>query len=1426
MMVQRWWMKGRRDLLCAALLFIFPLLIFGSVSVGNRTMVPADGLALFEPYRSALQDRVATVQNSLVLDLLLENYVWKQFIVDSIRAGSLPLWDPYVFAGHPFLANGQHSALYPLAWLVFLMPVPRAFGVFMVLQLGLAGLSMYVFGRVLRAGRAGALMAGVVFQLSGFMVISAVHPMIVAGASWLPLLLALIECTITRAGVPWRARAMLPWALAGAVTLGLQILAGHAETTYFVLLVMAAYAGWRLVVRAFTHTRREWRAEVLSPALGLLLMVGLGLALGAVQWIPFYEVARASFRQGGASLPEVLGWAYPKRRLITFLVPNFFGNPTHRTIRDLFTGEVIRATVNAHGEPIRAFDWGLKNYVEGAAYLGILPLLLALIAVIRSPSHSFPAGTAMDSGGKGGLWARARRWLLRPHVPFLTGLILFSLGSIFGTPLYAVVYALPFLSQSHSPFRWVFPLTVAVSALAGLGLKAVGDFRRGHLLLRRVAAAGRSSPRWVRVLLWGADLNAITVVGALAIWGGLAMGAGVLGGRFAFPMIEPWVERAFGSLANASHAFPGHRAFYAYLTPWLLTAAGLLLSGGIVLRVSRCPFTLKLGRWRVPLWVVLALGIVLVDLVTFGQGFHPAVDPSLLRVRPPVVAFLQQDTDRWRLSTFDPRGRNTLHANLGMMHEFEDVRGYDSVFSGQYVAYMNLIEPQGGLLYNRIAPFKEFSSLDSPLTDLLNVKYIVTQEEIPLPKYRQVYEDASVRVYENLGVMPRAFTLPASTTLRVPNLASVGQAVLAHDPRFHVIVEEGDAGWLGPAPAPLPSATAPVTGEPVAQSIARYTANEVLVDVRTAEPSWLVLTDTFAQGWKAFVRPPGSGQDQEQELAIARVAGNFRGVRVEGDVTVRFKYTPNSVKIGAFISFLGGMTGVLLTVVWIWRLVYRDTGTQSTVQRVAKNSIAPILLTLFNRAVDFAFAALMLRVLGPTNAGDYYFAGSTFIWFDIITNFGLNTYLTREVSRHRDHARRYLANTTLVRLALSLVAMPLLLAFIGVRQTAIASLTSPASQQAIVSILLLYVGLIPNSISTGLTALFYAYEKAEYPAVITSMSTLLKVALGTGMLLAGYGIVGLAGVSIAVNLVTLTVLSATAWRLFPALRGGWRQNLVHLRERGRTLRRAMIRASWPLMVNHLLATLFFKVDVTLMESILGSEPLGLYSIGYKFLDALNVVPSMFTMALFPVISRQAREDRDAFKRFYHLGAKILVMLALPAAILTTVVAREMVLVLGGADYLPGAAEALRLIVWSMPIGWINSLTQYVLIALDRQRYLTWAYLVGFGFSLLANLLLMPRFGYRASALLHIGAELVLFVPFVIGVLQALKPIAWWSFLGKPVVAAVVTGAVAALLYVVAGRFAAAAGALVAYPLLIWRLRVLTPEEQATLAPLLKRSSRG
>ncbi len=1387
--MKRFWRTYRSDLLCLMLLLGLPWLLYASVSLGGKTLLPADILYQFQPYRAAAPTFDALpAQNSLLGDLILQNYPWKQLLRQAIETRTLPLWDPYLFTGHPFLANGQHSALYPLNIVFYLLPLPRAYGIFTALQVGLAGVWMYLFAKTLGTGRLGALLAGIAWQLSGFLTVSVVHPMIIAAASWLPLLLLWIELIVRRAAFLGQERATLPWVLGGAVTLGLQLLAGHAEITYFVLLVMGAFALWRSLYIAGHTAREHWRQTLLSPVVGLLGFVALGLGLGAVQFLPLYEVAHESFRQGSATLAQVLSWAYPWRRVITFLVPNFFGNPAHHTLYDLFTGEWVSATVNAYGDPITSFDWGIKNYVEGGVYLGLLTLALALIGIVGV------AGRNEEEAS--GFVAALRRWWRHPYIPFFTLLSLFSLGCIFGTPVYALVYQLPFLNQSHSPFRWVFPLTLSAAVLAAFGAQRVTLFR----WTRGPDKGARANPRGVgRLLLFGASPNLVSLVAALCLWGGVGLLGATWASRLLFPHFEPWVERAFWSLAKAAYAFPDHRAFYAYLFPWVQRAALLLIITGVVLRVSRCPIYLP-RRWGGrPVWQALAVFVLIFDLLLFGMGFSPAVDPALLDYTPPVVDFLRQDTDLWRFSTFDPHGTKVFDANVGMFYGFQDVRGYDSLFSAQYARYMGWIEPQGELLYNRIAPFKSFASLDSPLTDLLNVRYILTEEEIPLPKYQLVYDDGAVRVYENLGVMPRAFTLPQAATLVVSDVEEIGALVQRYDPRSYVIIE-ADFGF---APTSLLNLSPYVP-----QTVTEYSALEVSVDALSQDASWLILADAYDVGWKAFVRPLGADSDAEVEVPIARVAGHFRGVQLEpGAWTVRFRYSPNSVKIGAFLSFLSGMTLLFLAILWLWRRTYHEAVESSTVQRVAKNSLAPILLNLFNRVIDFALAALMLRVLGPAGAGDYYYAIVLFGWFDIFTNFGLNAYLTREVARHPEDANRYLFNTTAMRLLLSGLGIPALVIFLLLRQGIV---SPPLSSPALLTIGLLYLGLIPNSISTGLTALFYAYEKAEYPAALQTLSSLLKAALGTGVLLAGWGIVGLASSAVLINLVNLAILAVLAVRLF--FRPRW--------ELDRSLHREMVHESWSLMLNHLLASLFFKIDVILLESWHGNMVVGWYSTAYKFLDALNIIPSMFTMAIFPVVSRQAQEDTQALTRFYRLSIKLLVTLALPLALTTTLLARELVLLLGDRAYLPHSMIALQLMIWSIPIGWINSLTNYVLIALNRQRYLTRAFVIGFSLNLVGNLLFMPRYGYVASAITTILSEIALLIPFAIGLQREIGRIHWRQLLWRPLAAGAAAGLLVVLLLPL-GRGIALLGVL-AYPLVLWRVGLLSAEERRLLQPLWRR----
>ncbi len=1377
------------DGLIVAGLLLLPLLFFAPVTLGDRTLIPADNLYQYEPWRSA-REAVGVPEiphNALLSDLVLQNYQWKSFIRRALSAGIIPLWQPNQFAGTPFLAAGQHGALYPFSILYYVLPLPRAYGWFTVSQLWLAGALMYAFARGLRLSRAAGAVAGVAYQFSAFFIVSVVFPMMISGAAWLPLLLLAIELVIERRPLRGDRPATAPWIALGALGLMMNIFAGHVEITYYSLIVMAFYAAARLLV-LWWGDRAAWR-RLLRPAGSLLLMVALGIGLGAAQFLPLYELGTRNFREAAASFEQVRGYAFPARHVLKFLMPNVYGNPAQHSYRDVFTWEMVKQDWQrpcaecADGfARVTDTDFGIKNYVEGGAYVGILTLVLAGVGLL-----AYGRATVQRSAGAG--QGRAPQRLI------LGALALISLTFAFGLPTYAALYyAFPNINQLHTPFRWVWPFTFCAAALAGFGVDVL-----------RQAATERAC--WVR---W--------------LGGGLiALGAAILGGlllsRAFYDSVASLIERVYTGLAKAAQAFPDARAFYSYEF-WNVLGLGLsVMAAGVVVWLSRSRARLPRQLGGVPLWMAVAVGVVALDLMFASWDFNPSADPAWLDYTPDAVRWLQDrqaEEGPFRYTTIN-FGENPLHANSTWRYDLHDARGYDSMIPKQYAEYMGLIAPQGGLLHNRIDPiaWDNAGALASPLLDLLNVRYIVTDWLITDAEalgLREVYTDAAVRIYENLDALPRAYTLPYyDLTEPLCGAAPDDFATIINSPDFQadprrVVIEDFsgadscDRVYYWPTPEH--------EADPVPAPIAHYGPIEVMVEAEVTVESWLVLADSYYPGWKAFLRPRGSGEDQEQETPVRLVNGNFRGVRLPpGAWTVRFRYSPPSFQVGAFLSFLSGMLIVFMLMLWLWRRVYRAEDEADSARRIAKNSLAPIVLNLFNRAIDFAFAFVMLRILGPANAGIYYYAIVIFGWFDILTNFGLNTLLTREVARDRSAAARYLFNSTALRLALSALGIPLLLGFLAIRQATV----SPAlEEQAIAAIVLLYIGLLPNSISTGLTALFYAFEKAEYPAAITTVSTIVKVTLGLGTLLLGWGVMGLAGGAVITNLVTLSVLG---WLARPLARGVFAERL------DRPLLWQMVGESWPLMINHLLATVFFKIDIVLMEAINGNTVVGQYSTAYKWLDALNIIPAFLTMALLPIMARQAHEDRAALRRNYGLAVKLLVMVALPVAVITTFIAAPLIRVLGGAEYLPAGGIALQIMIWSIPIGWINSVTNYVIVALDRQRTLMFAFAAGVLFNVVANLLLLPAYSYRAAAAITILSEGVLFVAFYQIIRQELGTMGWHRALWRPALAAAVVLAVTGALWQVAPLLALIISPLI-YAMALLALRPFGADEWVRIAPLL------
>jgi hypothetical protein len=394
----------------------------------------------------------------------LQFYPWREFALSELRAGRLPLWNPYNGAGAPLLANYQSALLYPPNWLsLVLMPGPQAMGILAALHLVWAGTGMYLWTRSLGLSPFASGIGALAYALNGAVVARFGTQPMVDAAAWLPWLIFAVERIIRRP-------LLLNSALL-AICAALQLFTGHAQWTAYSLGLAVLYTLYRVFVAPIQ------RAKII-PILALVIAsLVLAVGISAVQLLPTAELQRDSQRSYGADETFALNFSYEWPVLITQITPNFYGNPGD--------GSYI---ING-----AAF--------ETDSYVGVLPLILALIVT----GHCL------------------RRWRkLRPIkngdlpvtlVPFWALIILiafvFALGK--NSALYLFLFHhMPGFNAFQAPARWLLWVTFGLSALAAVGASLWQTNRILIMRARLGLAAGIG----------------ITVIGAVAYFGfGVAMTA-------------------------------------------------------------------------------------------------------------------------------------------------------------------------------------------------------------------------------------------------------------------------------------------------------------------------------------------------------------------------------------------------------------------------------------------------------------------------------------------------------------------------------------------------------------------------------------------------------------------------------------------------------------------------------------------------------------------------------------------------------------------------------------------------------------------------------------------------------------------------------------------------------------------------------------
>jgi hypothetical protein len=354
-------------------------------------------------------------QNS---DQYKAGYAFREFAASTLRTtGHFPLWNPYLFGGLPYIAAMHGDIFYPTFLLRMILPTDVAMTWGFIIHIFLSGLFTYGFLRAIRYSFYGALAGGIAYMMSGQIAsyVSPGHDGKLFVSALFPLVLWMLHLGF-RQGKNWS------WG-AFALIVGLCVLSPHPQLLQYTLLASGAYS---LFLAFASLDGVKLPRDVAIKRLGAaLLAVIVGLAIGAVQYLPVQEYVKWSPRAGGFGDygAAATAYAWPPEELLNTYLPQFSG------------------MLNNY--------WGRNLMHLHSDYAGVVVLMLAGAAFIglRNDPH--------------------RKQIIFWSAALLVSL-LWSLGG--ATPFYRIPYALvPGTKYFRAPATIFFVGTLALAILACAG---------------------------------------------------------------------------------------------------------------------------------------------------------------------------------------------------------------------------------------------------------------------------------------------------------------------------------------------------------------------------------------------------------------------------------------------------------------------------------------------------------------------------------------------------------------------------------------------------------------------------------------------------------------------------------------------------------------------------------------------------------------------------------------------------------------------------------------------------------------------------------------------------------------------------------------------------------------------------------------------
>jgi len=375
-----------------------------------------------------------------------------------------------------------------------------------------------------------------------------------------------------------------------------------------------------------------------------------------------------------------------------------------------------------------------------------------------------------------------------------------------------------------------------------------------------------------------------------------------------------------------------------------------------------------------------------------------------------------------------------------------------------------------------------------------------------------------------------------------------------------------------------------------------------------------------------------------------------------------------------------------------------------TSRTIAKNASVLFASQVTTWGLSLVIMIFLSRYLGATGIGQIHLANSIWAIMTIVIEFGMDTHLTKEISRKPEQADNLIGVSLVLRATLFVVS--LVVVFIYLQFANYAAETIAVIFVTGFSNLVLQLGGVYNATLRGL-------ERMEYISLADVVGRSLTAIVTITLLLLNAGIIPIVAVGILAAFVSLSIQFAAVRRLRrPKLHFNW------------DAAKLMLQKSFSYLVVGMFLVLYMQVDIIVISLLVNETGVGWYGAADQLFGTFLFIPSIFMTAVFPVLSRMYANSSDSLPRLMSKSFNLLMLLSVPIGLGVVIIANPLVVLLFGEDF-ANSGPILAVMGIVIILTYQNMLLGQFFISIDRQKVWTWVMALATVATVALDIVLIP-----------------------------------------------------------------------------------------------------